>query len=416
LAVGQAEARAQEDLEPLVRGYVRKLEDRQRAVRDESEKRLTELGPAVLPLLPPIDSQTSGELKQRLERIREQLEKLQARSAAEGSHVTLKGKMSLVEALAALEKQTGNQAVDFRGRFNQQPPDTDREVEVDFDNVPYWQALDRVLDLAGLTVYNYGAQGRSLALIARPEGGLQRQGRAAYSGLFRVEATSVRAERDLRNPQSGSLVLTMEVIWEPRVLPIIIRQALDDIQIQGDEGETLTLASMGMVQVPVQSTVSGVDIHLPIELPSRDVHRIGSLKGRFTALVPGREEVFEFANLAEAQNVEQKRAGLSVTLDRVRRNADIHEIRVRLRLQDAAESLQSHLDWVANNQVALLDPQGNKVDEPNFEKYLERENEVGYAYLFPLAGELTGYKFIYKTPAVIIDVPVEYELKEIPLP
>ncbi len=416
LCLGQAEnPRAVDvDVERLVRQYVQELEDRQRATRDDAERKLAELGPDVLPLLPTVDARTSGELKQRLERIRLHLEKLQAEKSAEGSRVTLEGKMSLDEAFAALQQQTGNRIVDYRDRVNQ--PTRDIDVEVNFDQRLYWEALDELLDQADLTIFNLGGEARALAVTAKGEGALPRAGHAAYNGLFRIEATNLFAERDLRNPQNSRLRLTLEVIWEPRVLPILIRQNLEDIQLQGDQGQSLSLAATGTIQVPVQSTVSGVDIHLPLELPSRDVKRIGSIRGRFSALVPGRVESFEFENLDGAREVEQRRAGLSVVLDRVRKNGAVHEIRVRLRLDQASDSLQSHLDWVSNNEAILLDAEGKPADEPNFEKYLERANEVGFAYLFPVEGDLTGYKFIYKTPAAIVDMPVEYELKDVDLP
>ena len=64
----------------------------------------------------------------------------------------------------------------------------------------------------------------------------------------------------------------------------------------------------------------------------------------------------------------------------------------------------------------LVDADGKQADEPNYEKYLERTNEVGFSYLFPVSGELTGYTFIYRTPAGIAEVPVDYELNGIKLP
>ena len=94
----------------------------------------------------------------------------------------------------------------------------------------------------------------------------------------------------------------------------------------------------------------------------------------------------------------------------------MQEISVRLRFDQPGESLQSHLDWVSNNEAILLDANGKQADEPNYEKYLERENEVGFSYLFPVSGPLTGYTFIYKTPSGIAEVPIDYELKDITLP
>jgi predicted acetyltransferase len=74
------------------------------------------------------------------------------------------------------------------------------------------------------------------------------------------------------------------------------------------------------------------------------------------------------------------------------------------------------LDWVENNVAKLIDADGREADTPGLEKYLERPNEVGYSYLFPVDEDLTGWTFIYETPAGIAEIPVDYELKNIPLP
>ena len=209
--------------------------------------------------------------------------------------------------------------------------------------------------------------------------------------------------------------MNVEMLWEPRVLPIQIRQDLEDVELTTDNGETLSVASTGTIQLPVQPGVASVDIRLPLSLPSRDAKEIKSLKGRFTALVPGGDVTFEFTNLA-ARNVSQRKAGITVVLDQVFRNDGVQQINVILRLDQAGEALQSHLDWVENNVVRLVDPNGNVADEPGYEKYRERDSEVGYSYIFPIEEDLDGWKLIYTTPAGIAEVPVEYEVENIALP
>ena len=176
------------------------------------------------------------------------------------------------------------------------------------------------------------------------------------------------------------------------------------------------MSDEGVAEAPIQNTVAGIDLVLPLQLPDRSVKKVASIKGRMYALVPGREETFEFDNLADARNVSKRRGGLEVTLERVRKNGAVYEFRVRLRLLDGDDRFQSHLDWASNNTVYLINSQGEKLDNPNFERYLEREREVGYGYLFPVPGDLKEYRLVYRSPAAILTVPVEYELKDIALP
>ena len=205
------------DKKVKVRQLVRQLEDRERETRDKAESDLRKMGPAVLAMLPDIDAQTSGELKQRLLRIRDHLEKAQLSKSAAGSRVTLQGKMTLTGAFAKIEEQTGNSILDYRGRLNQQSDDT--EVTLDFEDVPFWEAMDQILDQAGLSIYTFVGEPRKLAVIASGEGVASRYGSAAYQGLFRVEPTTLTLDRNLRNPSSDLLRMNIEIIWEPRVLP-----------------------------------------------------------------------------------------------------------------------------------------------------------------------------------------------------
>jgi hypothetical protein len=76
----------------------------------------------------------------RLDRIRKRLQQQAAEAAAEATRITLQGEMPLLDALAALEEQSGNSIIDFRGRFGQAA--TNPTVRVDFQNEPFWKALD----------------------------------------------------------------------------------------------------------------------------------------------------------------------------------------------------------------------------------------------------------------------------------
>lgn len=412
--VGDAVQAVGNDNAVEIRRLVRQLEDPKREQRDAAEKALSELGPSVLAMLPEINARTSGELKTRLTRIREQLENSRIEDAAKATKVTLQGTMNLSEALDKIKTQTGNTIVDYRATFNQESPDT--EVTIDIVDAPFWDALDQLLDEANLDIYTFVGESKQLAIVGTQDGSLPRHKRGVYSGLFRVEPTTITSERNLRNAQADLLRMNVEMVWEPRVLPILIRVDLEDLEIKTDNEESVSVTTTGTIQLPVQPGVASVDIRLPLGLPSREAKKISSLKGKFTALVPGGDVKFEFDDL-EAKNVQRKKGGLTVVLDQVRNNGGIQMVYIRMRFNQASESLQSHLDWVENNTIQLIDPEGRPADDPNYEKYLERQSEIGYKYIFPLdVKDLKGWKLTYTTPAGIAEVPVEYELKDIELP
>jgi hypothetical protein len=417
LAFGQVEAPSTTgDVQEKVEQLVRKLDARiDRADRVEAEKELIGMGATILPFLPEIDASTSAEKKDRLARIRSELEKGSTVQSADASTITLSGNMSFGEILAEMKKQTGNEVLDFRNRLGQ--PDENLRLDVDFKDEPFWKAIDSILDQAGLTVYIFSGELRKLALVSKTGGDRDRTGTGDYSGPFRVEATELFAQRNLRNPANEGMRIRLEVLWEPRLAPLLIRQPYENITIIADDGNELaSTAPQGTAEIPVQSTVSSVDIVVPIELPDRAATKIKSLTGTFYALVPGQEVQFEFEELEGARGIVKQQSGVTVTLDRITKNRDIYEIRIRVKLSDSSEQMQTHLDWAASNVVQLIANDGRRFEDPNFERYLERENEIGFAYLFPLDDEIKNYKLVYKTPASMIEVPVKYELTDIELP
>jgi hypothetical protein len=416
LGVGQADEGIDQAVRLQVVRLVRELDDDQLDRREAAERGLIALGPDVLDLLPPVTRRTSAEAKVRLERIRRALEQAAAEAAAQASVVTLSGTMLLSEAFAAVEKQTGNKIVDWRKRFHQQQGDP--QVTVDFAKTPFWAALDDLLDQARMTVYNFGGEPGAVTVIARTQEEFTRVGRATYSGLFRFEGTRLQAIRDLRNPANQSLRLSMEVAWEPRISPIVLQVPLDSLEAIDDQGNQLTIDDRrSRFEVPVESNISASELVVPLALPPRTVQSIGSLKGTLWALVPGAVEAFEFGDLQNARSVQQRRAGVTVILDQVRRNADLHEVRIRVQFDKAQNALESHRGWIYNNDAYLLDSDGNRVEHAGLQATRQAETEVGVAYLLEdIEGGLEGCKFVYKTPAAIVKMPVKYELKDIQLP
>jgi hypothetical protein len=423
LLAGQAEAAAPaaaanspDKLAAQVKTLIRQLDSNQQARREAAEKELIALGPDVLPLLPAMSNRTPAEIRNRLLRVRTALMQLAIEATTKPALVTLEGEMLLSEALAKIEEQTGNHFVDYRERFNQQP--TDPTVKVSIDKRPFWQAVDTVLDAAGMTIYNYDDQAKGLAYTARGPGAVDRSGRGAYSGLFRIEPVRVDASRDLRTMDNRSLKVTADLAWEPRIRPIVLEQPLSEIVAVDEKGNPIEVDGReGSLEVPVETANAAVEMEFPLVAPDRSVRKIASLKGKLTAVVLGRVESFEIADIDRAKSVEQERGGVTVTLDQCRKNGDIYDVQMRVRFDKASNALESHRGWIYTNDAYLLDPKGNRVENAGLEATLLDVNEVGLAYKFDLLdASVKNCKFVYATPAAILKIPVEFELKDIDLP
>ncbi len=412
----QAPAAAGDALKAEVRTLVRRLDAPRQDDRERAEEKLIAKGPEVLDLLPEPTESTSAEVKERLARIRQKLQQLAAEAATRASRITLHSPgMKLSKILAEWEKQSGNRIIDVRKERGQ--PFTDPELKVDFDKAPFWKALDEVLDRAGVGVDAFGQQ-RGINVVARGPGQAPRS-HASYSGPFRFEPVRIFASRELRGSAGGSLGLALEVTWEPRLRPIGLKQRMADITARDDAGQPLGVDDRKVeVESLVQSDATAVELDLPLALPSRRVNEIASFRGTLQAMLPGKIETFRFADLLTAKNVEKRIAGVTVTLEQVQKNNDLWEVQMRVRFDDAGNSLESFLSWILQNDAFLEDADGKRVPVPygGPETTRQSKNEIGLAYLFPLKQPPRNWKFVYKTPGVIVTASLPYELKGIKLP
>ncbi len=400
--LGQADAEE-------VRRLVSELDSRQLATRKAAEEKLLELGGDVLDLLPASTARTSAEVKQRIGRIRQKLQHRAAESAVNGSLVTLSGEMPLSKILAAMEKQTDNKIVDFRRRFGHEV--TNPKLNVEFDKTPFWQALDRVLDDARLTTYPYGKL-QAIHVIGRNDEQLPRSGRASYAGPFRFEPVSITARRDLRYQAHRSLRLNLQAAWEPRLRPICLKQKMADLRAVDENSRPLAIGDeLAELEIPVGADATAVEIVLPWKLPNGRVRKIAKLRGTLTALVPGKVETFTFDDLPKAENVEKRTAGVTVELERVRKSGKLWEVRIRVRFDDAKGALASHRGWILGNECCLETPDGKPVPYKTVEITHQGDNQIGLAYFFSADRPLGEYRFVYKTPGVIVSAKYEYEFE-----
>jgi hypothetical protein len=415
LLAGQAGTPVDEGLRTDVRRLVRQLDAAELAQREAAEADLLKRGAAILDLLPTPTDRTSAEVRQRLGRIRQKLQQQAADAAGRATTITLHADaMPLAKALAEFSRQSGNKIVDYRDSFGQPTPDV--TVKVNFDKAPFWAALDQMLDQAGLTLYPFGEQPVVNVVAATEKHPSPRAGRACYSGPFRFEPVRIVARRDPRE-DTGSLVLSVETLWEPRLRLIGLTQRMGDIAATDEKGRPLAVADAeAQLEIPTGGRVPAVKIDLPFRLPSRDVHRIAKLKGKLQAMIPGKIETFRFGKLGEAKNVEQRIAGVTVTLEKVEKNNDAWEVRMRVQFDDAGDALASHRTWVFNNEAYLEGPDGKAIAYDTYETTRQTKNEVGVAYVFSTEQPLDKLTFVYKTPGAIINNTFDYELKDIELP
>jgi hypothetical protein len=425
-----APVRAQEQddaaLADRIDKLVQQLDADEAADREAAEKQLIELGlegtadagEAFLDALPKPNDNMPQEVQARLGHVASEVRTRLAKKSIDATRLTLDFKEApLDEVLKAIEKQTGNRLTDYREQFGQQA--SEKKVTVQVTDDPFWSALDKVLDAMQMQPYAFSGE-ETLALVGREQGALRRSGRGAvYSGPFRIEATGVTAERGLRNPDQSTLRLDLEIAWEQRLKPISLTQAAADVKAITDDGREVPATAQGAAfDVEIESGTHAAEVNLPLQLPGREAKSLASVTGKFTALVPGRIVELTFDKLASAKEVTQEAGGVTVTLDRVVRNQALYEVHMRIRIDSLEAGLESHRGWVFQNVCFLKDKAGEQLDNAGFETTMQTESEAGFLYLFelPEGREIGDYDWVYRTPASIVSMPIEYKLEDVPLP
>jgi hypothetical protein len=423
LAAGPARAADDPGLAEHIETLVEQLDRGNPAERAAAERALVELGldpatgEALLRLLPTPSDDMSQEAATRLTRIRGEVQTRQAEQAVAETRVTLDvADAPLNDVLAALEKQTGNHVVDYREQFGEDAPE--KKVTIKIEDAPFWSALDQILDNVNMAPYPF-AEEEALALVARQDGAGNRFGTATYAGPFRFETTQVDAHQNLRSAEQNSLEINLEIAWEPRLRPVALVQSAEDLQLEDDEGVAVPTKAQGdAFNVEVTAGSHSADVTLPMDLPSRAAKRLSSLKGRVTALIPGRVTDMRFDKLADARDAVQEIGGVRVTLSRVVQNQALWEIHMRVHVGSIDDSAAASRGWVFQNVTFLEDKNGQKLDHAGYETTMQNDEELGFAYFFelPPGAQIGDYTWVYRTPAGIVSLPVDYELKNVPLP
>ena len=409
----KAEGKADPDLAIKVRRLVRQLDSPQLLERNRAEEELIGIGAAVLDLLPSEPDPARPEVDQRLARIRQKLQRAGAEATLQPSLVTLRGEMPVSKILAAIQEQTGNKIIDGRREAG---VEDDRQIKVQFSKTPFWKALDRVLDDSGLTLYPYAEQ-KAVKVMPKTRAVRPRSQRASYSGPLRFEPIALLAQSDLRDPTGDSLRIRVEVSWEPRIAPVNLQLKISDLKVSDGEGKPIKLEEKeANLEIPVEPESNTKELVIPLSLPPRDTQQIGRLTGTLTALVPGKVETFRFDDLEKAKKVEKRVAGVTVTLEEVRKNNKLWEVRTLVRFDDASGALASHRTWIFNNPSVLEGKDGKPVAYDTVETYRQTPEETGLAYLFFLEKPLAEYTLVYKTPGMVFALPFPFEFKAIPLP
>ena len=393
-----------------VRLLQRQLNSDDASQRDIAEQALVDLGSGVLDFLPNESPSFSAEFNTRLNRIRLSLEAKAASEVIQPLSVQLQGQVTVQEALAAIEQQTRN-----RTGAPPLPPET--KLNVQWEGVSYWQAIDDLADRLKLAVQTEQAAG---VWLMPSEEATPRAALKSYHGGFRTSPTRIQYTRDLTKTRPGVGMLGLALEWEPKLRVIRLELPLESVLVQHPVEVERSLALGGENQ-KISFGVIGEQKSSNLSLPLPSLGDWGAptidLNGKFNLLVAGREETFKFENLKTALETKQmiEKSGIKVRLEDIDYDDHLMLVRIGIEFSDAKESLESHFGWIYQNTVQLVDREQQTYSYLTIESGGQRDQGISLIYLFDKFEDLDGIQLIYGSPGILLEVEVPFELKGIPL-
>ncbi|WP_435007692.1 hypothetical protein P12x_004957 [Tundrisphaera lichenicola] len=406
-------------LKDRVSQLVERLESPKVETRAAAEKSLIDLGPRALPLIPLAGDAKKPDLAERIERVRAKLQEMDEQTNLGASKVTLQGQgIRLTEAIKALQTQTGNVVEDLREAFGEEA--TNPALDLDIQDKPFFEALDIVAEKAGVAINPYTGDG-TLGLTAGAMAGStmpkSERPMVLYTGPFRIHFKQLGAIRDFA-AGTGTATATLDVLWEPRLRPMLLSLKNEDLAIVDDQGKPIPpQVSQETNETGLRAGNCAVEVNLNLTAPERSAKKISSLKVKGAVTVPSGMRTFQFPSLA-GTNVTQKQGDVSVTLESTEVQEQVWIVALSVAFPGDGPAFESYRQGLFNNRTWLQKPDGSRFEQNGgFNSSGSSGGKMGFEYMFVDApGKPADHMLVYETPAKVVTIPLEFEFKDVPLP
>jgi hypothetical protein len=408
-------------LKDRVAQLVERLESPKVETRAAAEKSLIDLGPRVLPLLPASVARGKADLAERVERVRSALREKEDQSNLGPSRITLKGKgMRLTEAIKALQKQSGNFITDLREANGDEA--TNPALDLDIEDKVFFEAFDIIAEKAGIAITPYTNDG-TLGITA---GGMQASAGTpamakpmlVYSGPFRIQFKEIAIVKNFATTAAGTATAQFDVMWEPRLRPMLLSLKNEDLKIVDDQGkEVKPQVGQEANETGLRAGNCAAEVNLNLIAPERAAKVLSSMKVKGMVTVPAGMKTFKFPSLA-ATNVSQKQGDITVTLESAEVDEQTWKVALVVAYPEGGPAFESYRQGLFNNRLWLQKPDGSRFEHNGgYNNTGSDEGKISFEYMFVDApGKPSDHMLVYESPAKVVSIPLEFEFKDVPLP
>lgn len=308
-------------------------------------------------------------------------------------------------------------------------------ASIDVDRQPFWRALEEIGKKTGIEPVTSPDDPFPRMLLGLGNGGFWQEPHVV-SGPLVIFANDVERSNsvEFRRKAPGEferrVTVNLTAFCEPGLRVLAASQTVQ-VKRAVDEAGRKLVASPGDPETPDFSQPGGPgnglyswNLAVVLDAPSADARRIARLAGVTHVRIQTASERVEVEDVMKQRNVSRTVAGVPFTF-RSLKKADIeYLLQLSLRRGKARE-----VDWqnlhgsVYNGQMALYDRQGRLVAARATENGGEYGgNKIDATLRFvresgvsdPAAGE--PYKLVWLAPTQSRDIPVAFELQDLPIP
>ena len=213
------------------------------------------------------------------------------------------------------------------------------------------------------------------------------------------------------------LRIPLRVAWGADLDLLAMRLPAHTIMADGPAGEALPPVQRRAIVEPIIAPAATV-VALPVTLTqvTPAVESLATLRGTLTLWIAGRDHVFEVPLEGLPQSLRVGRA--TVTLLDTAIEADRLGVTASITFDAPSPALASHRPWLTARMIDVVARDGRPL--PRVEQRTAARSEQGLTAIatfeLPAGGGATGLRLRWRLPMAIHEVPVDFVVRDIPLP
>ena len=426
--------------ETAVRRWVARLDADRKADRLRAEEELLKLGPPALKWLPEPGVLGSRSAAEAVRRVRVKLERLKAESAVEASRLTVGGMRTVGDILPRLSQDTGNLV---------SADDLPQNLFAGLVELPekptFWQTIEALTQQQPVTWRCDGIPARLRLSPLDPKRDKSESPTdilaVTTTKAFRIALRSAKAREVVGESASQLMRLEFDITAEPRLRPLFLKCAAADVRVMGLRESQSTDATKAASAKPEAwspfSTDSKIELTFgqgrrqlafPVDyrIPVGGTWKSLAVIGQLSLETAAGEEPIDFPAGADSRGVSRRRGGVTVKILDWETDTNSNErtltIRATVTYDTGGLAFESHRSWMLYNVAGLIQPRQKQTTEiellkpTHAQSDLQPDGSIAVTYRFEkLPSPADEYGLRYVAPTLILDVPVEFEFRDVPL-